>query len=368
MTVPTETIWPLDPHTVAKHEILKLYLQRWFPIVNTFHNRVIYVDGFCGPGRYKGGEPGSPIIVLDLAANHVKPLTGEIIFRFIDERKDRIEHLESELAEHRPPSHFNVRAVHGRFDEKLKALLDWIDQKKVDLGPTFVFIDPFGFSGVPYNLVRRTLEKPRCEVLITFMVESMNRFLDHPTEKIPEHIIEAFGTRDCLGIDRSSPNRIGLLRDIYQKQLEKAAKFVRYFEMRDKTNHVEYLLFFATNHRLGHIKMKEAMWAVDPEGEFRFSDVTDRAQQVLFGSDQPALLWPALREAFSGRVVLTDEIQQFVEDKTAFLDKHMKAALREHEDSAQPLRERIQVRDVKADGKRRMRGKFPKGVYVTFPA
>ena len=31
MTVPSETIWPLDPHTAAKHEILKLYLQRWFP-------------------------------------------------------------------------------------------------------------------------------------------------------------------------------------------------------------------------------------------------------------------------------------------------------------------------------------------------
>jgi three-Cys-motif partner protein len=367
MTVPSETIWPLDPHTAAKHEILKLYLQRWFPILSSYHNRVIYVDGFCGPGRYKGGEPGSPIIVLDLASNHIKPLTGEVIFRFIDERKDRIEHLEAELAKRILPSNFNVRAVHGRFDEKLKALLDWIDQKKVDLGPTFIFVDPFGFSGVPYNLVRRTLEKPRCEVLITFMVDAMNRFLDHPTEQIPEHIIEAFGTRDCLSIDRNSPHRIRLLRDIYQRQLEKAAKFVRYFEMRDRTDRVEYLLFFATNHRLGHIKMKEAMWAVDPEGEFRFSDATDGNQQVMFGSDQPALLWPALREAFLGREVLTDEIQQFVEDKTAFLEKHMKAALREHENPSQPASERIYVRDLKADGKKRMRGKFPKGVYVTFP-
>ena len=65
---------------------------------------------------------------------------------------------------------------------------------------------------------------------------------------------------------------------------------------------------------------------------------------------------------------MTDEIQQYVEDRTALLDKHMKAALREHENSAVPLSERIQVRDIKADGKRRMRGKFPKGVYVTFPS
>ena len=368
MTVPTETIWALDPHTAAKHEVLKLYLQAWFPILNSSHNRVIYVDGFCGPGRYKGGELGSPIIVLDLAANHVKPLTGEIIFRFIDERKDRIDHLESELAKRSPPSNFNVKAVHGRFDEKLKALLDWIDQKKVDLGPTFIFIDPFGFSGVPYTLVRRTLEKPRCEVLVTFMVDAMNRFLDHPTEQIPEHIIEAFGTEECLSIDRNSPHRIKLLRDIYQKQLEKAAKFVRYFEMRDKTDRVEYLLFFATNHRLGHIKMKEAMWAVDPDGDFTFSDATNPGQQVLFGGDQTSLLWPILRAAFAGREVLKNEIQEFVEDKTAFLDKHTRAALREHENLALPASERILVRDLKADGKKRLKRTFPKGVYVTFPS
>jgi three-Cys-motif partner protein len=96
MGVSTETIWALDPHTIAKHEILKLYLQRWFPILNTYHQRVIYVDGFSGPGRYKGGEPGSPLIALELAVNHMKTLKGEIVFRFVDEREDRIAHLRSE--------------------------------------------------------------------------------------------------------------------------------------------------------------------------------------------------------------------------------------------------------------------------------
>jgi len=368
MTLPSETIWSLDPHTAAKHEILKLYLQRWFPILNSRHQRVIYVDGFCGPGRYKDGEPGSPIIVLDLAVNHVKILTGDIIFRFIDERKDRIEHLESELAKFSLPSNFNVRAVHGKFDEKLKALVDWIDQKNTDLGPTFIFIDPFGFSGVPYSLIKRALAKPRCEVLITFMVSPINRWLDHYDEKTRGHIEEIFGTTECFSIDRKAPNRVDLLRSIYQKQLERAAGFVRFFEMRDRTNQVEYLLFFATNHRLGHIKMKEAMWAVNPEGEFRFSDATNPTQQVMFGDDQPALLWPILQDAFSGREVLTDNIQEFVEDKTAFLDKHMRATLKEHEDPNLSMGERILVRDVKVDGTKRRRGTFPKGVYVTFPA
>lgn len=367
MPVPTETIWALDPHTVAKHVILRLYLQAWFPILNSFHKRVIYVDGFCGPGRYKGGEPGSPVIVLQLAANHIKTLTGDIIFWFIDADKDRIEYLKTELARLTLPANFKVSASHGRFEDKLRELLDRIDQRNAQLAPTFIFIDPFGFSGVPFPLVKRALEKPHTEVLVTFMVDSINRWLDHPEEKVRAHIAEIFGTNKVFKVDRKAPNRIDLLRILYQEQLETAGKFVRHFEMRDRNNRVQYLLFFATNHRLGHIKMKEAMWAVDPEGEFSFSDATNQGQQIMFGNDQPELLWPILREAFAGREVLTEEIQTFVEDKTAYLDKHMKATLKEHENPSLPLSERVLVRDVKADGKRRKKGTFPKGVYVTFP-
>ena len=87
MAIPTKTIWPLDPHTLAKHEILRRYLQCWFPILNTYHGRIIYVDGFCGPGRYSKGESGSPIIALEVATTHRKALGGELVFWFIDERQ-----------------------------------------------------------------------------------------------------------------------------------------------------------------------------------------------------------------------------------------------------------------------------------------
>lgn len=65
MTVPSETIWSLDSHTIAKHEILKRYLQRWFPIVTKHHNQVIYVDGFCGPGA-QILPPASPELRADV--------------------------------------------------------------------------------------------------------------------------------------------------------------------------------------------------------------------------------------------------------------------------------------------------------------
>lgn len=366
MTVPKETIWPLEPHTLAKHRILKLYLQAWFPILSSIHQKVVYIDGFCGPGRYKGGEPGSPLIVLELAVNHTKQLQDQIVFWFIDNEQKRIEHLRSELEQLTLPANFKVITDHGNFDQKLESALNGLDSAGAALAPTFIFIDPFGFSGVPYSLIERALKKPRCEALITFMVDSINRWLDHPNENVRQHIAEIFGTTEVFGIDRKSANRIDILKELYQKQLQKIATFVRFFEMRDRTGRVEYLLFFASNHRLGHIKIKEAMWAVDPQGEFRFSDATNPEQQIMFGGTDASLLWPILHEHFSGKTVNTDLILRFVEDGTPFLGKHMRAALKEHEDMKLPSTERIIVQDTKVDGTKRRKGSFPPGVLVRF--
>ena len=43
--------------------------------------------------------------------------------------------------------------------------------------PTFAFIDPFGWKGVPFAIVREVMSHQSCEVVITFMYEEINRFL-----------------------------------------------------------------------------------------------------------------------------------------------------------------------------------------------
>jgi len=95
LVTPKDKPWELDPHTTAKHDILRRYLAAWFPILGAYHNRIVYIDGFSGPGRYKNGEPGSPMIALYVAVNHRKLTAGEIICWFIEERADRLAALES---------------------------------------------------------------------------------------------------------------------------------------------------------------------------------------------------------------------------------------------------------------------------------
>lgn len=355
MATPRETLWELDPHTTAKHEILRRYLAAWFPILGTYHSRIVYIDGFSGPGRYKNGEAGSPVIALEVALSHRKSASGEIAFWFIEERDDRLEHLKQELAAFTLPGHFKVTAEAGRFHEKFGKVLDALEADQYALAPTFAFIDPFGFSGIPFSLIERLLKHKRCEVFITFMVDAINRFLEHPEDKVVQHIVDAFGGGEAVEIAKGSGDRIVELRELYQSKLAEVSRYVRFFEMRDRQDRPQYYLFFATNNELGHLKMKDAMWKVDPNGDFRFSDATNPRQMVLFEADPTNVLAAHVREEFRAKGTVTGlNVRTFVENNTAYLKKHMTQALKQEEEKGL-----LKVDDLKTDGKKRRANTYP---------
>ncbi len=362
MTTPQKTIWKLEPHTKAKHEILRRYLGAWFPILNTHYGRIVYIDGFCGPGRYEEGEQGSPLIALSVAANHRNTLTGKIRLVFIDERKDRVDYLNTELNNISIPDHFKVETNCGIFQEKVWPVLNEIDRSSDKNPPIFAFVDPFGFAGIPFSIIENILKRPRAEALITFMVDSINRFLEHPDEIITQHIIEAYGCDEPLQIAKESGSRVSKLRALYQKKLEGIARFVRYFEMRDRNNRTQYYLFFATNHERGHLKMKEAMWKTDESGQFTFSDATDPGQIVLFESNPIPILAEKLLSNFQNKPNISGlQIRKFIENKTAFLKKHMTVLLKEMEAA-----DKIIVSGNKSDGKKRRKGSYPDEAIISF--
>lgn len=46
------------------------------------------------------------------------------------------------------------------------------------IGPSFplIFIDPTGWTGYPFDKIKQLFERPKCEVLINFMYDHINRF------------------------------------------------------------------------------------------------------------------------------------------------------------------------------------------------
>ena len=94
------TLWQAEPHTLAKHGILKSYLDAWTAILSraTRSPELLFVDAFAGPGEYSNGEPGSPIVALNSVLNHTGNLPKPVRFLFIENRIDRYEHLCARLA------------------------------------------------------------------------------------------------------------------------------------------------------------------------------------------------------------------------------------------------------------------------------
>src|ERR1035437_7730074 len=102
MAVPKTTLWEADPHTKIKHAILRAYLHGWLPIMARWNGRIVFIDGFAGPGRYVDGSPGSPIIALRALLEHrvfrEPNVHRRFSFLFIEERADRAESLRQEIA------------------------------------------------------------------------------------------------------------------------------------------------------------------------------------------------------------------------------------------------------------------------------
>ena len=288
----------------------------------------MYVDGFAGPGLYSQGEDGSPVIALRVALDQRDQVTATIRFVFIEKSEERARVLREVIDSLDTPPNFQIGVSGGEsFETAFGAVLDSYKNRGLPLPPTFAFIDPFGWSGVPFSMVREIMRHRSCEVLVNFMYEEINRFLGHPDQE--RNFDSFFGApewREGVGLD-DPRSRNRFLHGLYRRQLQSAAgaRYVRSFEMRNERDVVDYHLFHATNNIVGLKRMKEAMWKVDEGGEFRFSDATDPNQAVLFGNEPRFdLLRDQLLAYFRGRDASVGEIEEFVLAKTAFRETHYK--------------------------------------------
>ena len=363
MSKALKTIWQLDPHTAKKHEILRRYFEAWLPIMAKWNGRVVYIDGFAGPGSYSNGEDGSPVVVLKAARDHKYPWKSELVCIFVEDDAERCKQLKSTLDELSPtlPSQIKWAVVKGKFDEHLKKTFAVIESQKANVAPTLVFVDPFGFSHTPFNTISSILGNSGCEVLVNFMYEEVNRFIS--VDKHSEDYDTLFGTREWREVIdlSSSDERRRSIHSIYRKQLRTAAKYVHSFEMRNRGNSTDYFLFFATNNLTGLEKMKEAMWKVDDTGSFQFSDHEDSRQLLSLFSLHPnvAPLRTAILDKFVGRKVSIEALTDWVIAETEFLRKHVKGPV------LAPMEKDGELVVVNPAPKRR-RGTFSDGTILEF--
>ncbi len=320
--------WPIEPHTLAKHAILRRYLGRWFPIMAKRNARIIYVDGFAGPGRYVEGEDGSPIIALRiardfLASGVLRP--QQLTAIFVEQKTGRHRLLSEEVRALNvaDPAYSGITCFVEKSDYASTMARIWsiLDAGKAHIAPTFALIDPTGIKGVRYHDTAKLLSYPKTEVLVNLMYEETNRFRGGP--EFEPHLDRFFGHQDwrvLRDIENSGERRRRTVEIFRDRLLEAGAKYVLSFEMKNASNATDYFLFFATKSATGLAAMKWAMWQVDKSGQFSFSDYTYAKGPMLV---QPSPDYDALRrqlaQHFGGRrSVPMEEIELYVLAETSF--------------------------------------------------
>jgi three-Cys-motif partner protein len=324
------TVWKMEPHTAAKHRILQDYLYAWLPIMSKYNGRLLYVDGFAGPGVYEDGEPGSPIIALKAYLDHAQrdKIDSELVYVFIEENAKRVARLEKEIAKlgEFPP---NVKTVviEGSFQDQFADVLDDVDQRGADLAPTFAFIDPFGYADAPMSLAGRFLQFERCEVLVYVPLRHVNRFVGRAGQANAMNTL--FGTeewKEAAGL--SGDARLRFLHDLFYRQLQKECglTYVRSFEIVSSANPASgYTLFFGTKHKLGLLRMKESMWSIDPVEGQRYKDTTTSGMQPLFQQEvNTTPLSLAMIAHFGKKPFTIEEACDFTLVETPYIPSHVK--------------------------------------------
>lgn len=329
--MPKGTVWELAPHTRVKHDLLRGYLGAWFPILGKYNRRVVFLDGFAGPGVYEGGEPGSPTLALSTVLDHdyAENLSStEFVFVFNEQDTSRYKSLENVIEQERlrrgdwPP---NVKVVveNKDFTAVADEILTGLGDKS--LAPTFAFLDPFGYKDVPMELLRRLMSYSKSELFIYFDINSLNRFAT--AGNVDDHFEALYGTDEFKEAPPAGdPGRQKFLHDLYERQLKALCgfKYVRSFEMVGKTGKAVNYLFFCTQSLLGLDKMKTVMWKSAPSGDYRFVD-TLAGQPVLFQlTVDTSPLQLMLRETFAGQTVAVDALEEFVTAETPYVKSHLR--------------------------------------------
>jgi three-Cys-motif partner protein len=253
--------------TKAKHFILRSYLQALAFKVLTFSD-ITYVDGFSGPWETKTENFSDSsfmiaISVLRDAQKRILERTGNrrrIRCFFSENDTEAFAQLRQAVARfHKPEEEFEIKTYYGKFE-------DAVSEIEAFIGASFplIFIDPTGWTGYSFSKIKPLFARRKCEVLINFMYEFVNRFAHSSDEGVVDSlnpILGGPGWRDRLG-----PNlpRGRAVEELFRDTLKTAGHFDFVISTKiDKAtaDRPYFSITYGTKSRAGLIAFRETEYA-----------------------------------------------------------------------------------------------------------
>lgn len=210
--------------TYVKHFFLEQYLETLAFHIAYSQRELVYVDCFSGPWRSHDEELADTSIRIALdTLNYVRDgLAKEgrhpnIRAIFIEKTPDAFNTLQAVLKSHSRA--IKTTAFQGTFEDNIKNI-----SENVQNAFAFFFIDPTGWTGFAMDRITPLLQHQPGEVMVNFMYDFINRFLNYPNTANEQSLDRFFGTNDWRNI-REAPDRETASVNLYTEQLCTAGSF-----------------------------------------------------------------------------------------------------------------------------------------------
>jgi three-Cys-motif partner protein len=355
-----------------KAAIVRDYFWAWVRVIVSTQKkwkkgeRIAYIDLFAGPGRYKDGTKSTPLLILETAIADPE-MCERLVTIFNDADPANAEALTKEINE--IPG---IRSLKYKPEIRAEDVGDKIVQmfEKLNLIPTFFFVDPWGYKGLSLGLINSVIKNWGCDCIFFFNYNRIN--MGMANKAVEEHINVLFGKDRAEALRRKleglkpEEREAAIVEALVEALKELGARYVLPFCFKDENGtRTSHHLIFATKHPLPYKIMKEIMAKYSSEehqgvASFGYCPTSD-SDNLLFEFNRPLDdLQDMLLEQFAGQTLSTVQIYDLHNVGRPYTMKNYKAILLEME--------KKQLIQADPPSTKRKKDTFGDNVKVTFPA
>jgi three-Cys-motif partner protein len=333
--------------SIVKTRIVYEYFGAWFNVLKSTPNqRLAYIDLYCGTGVFGNGVKSTPILILEQAVND-EDMRSRLVTLFNDDNEDHVRALQAAVT--------NIQGINGlRYQPKFwnKRVEGEVAEhfKTIDLVPTLLFADPWGYKGLSLDLIKCVLRNWGTDCIFFFNFNRVNMHLGQPL--MDRNMNDLFGEqradelrRQLDHIDNPPDRERAVIHAIAEELKTFGVRYAPYFMFtNDDGNKTSHHIILASKSPLADrmIRRIYAKWSSSTDGgiaSFGFNPVEKRRasgpkQASLFDllSDADPIddLGEELLEEFASRCVNVVEIMAEYTPQhpgSKFTDSNFKAAL-----------------------------------------
>jgi three-Cys-motif partner protein len=331
-------------HSAVKTTIVMKYFPLWLQIISRRrpNQKLAYIDLFAGPGIYDDGTESTPILV----AKHIlsqEALRATVLMLFTEKKAKYFRALQRNIAAIPGIERLKYKPYILRQSADDSAIPDYYESRSIV--PTFMFLDPFGYSGISLRLIGAVLKDWACEVMLFWNFNRINSAIRN--NKVRANMDALFGSTrvDQLRMDlkgvSSEELREGIILEALRSALDEVkGRYMQVFRFRNEAGRLTHHLVFVTKSLLGQRLVKDIMAkessSCDLDGvssfEFRTGPPPPLPTLSLLDGQGSATAMQGLQNdllaAFRGQSLTVEAIYEQHNYGTPFILKNYQEALR----------------------------------------